>query len=302
MSGCRQLVRAVVLALVAAIVLAAAPIAAGSPSVARAPVHTLRAGQGTIGYRSVGHGPPLVLIMGLLGTMDAWEPAFVDALAAHHRVIIFDNEGIGRSTLGAGTLTIRRMGRDTASLIQALHLRRVDVLGWSMGGMIAQALAHDHPALVRRLVLCATAPGDGRATPPSPDVGAKLTGPSTDLIGLLGLLFPPGHDGALRAFLQGLLSYHDASTTAPPEVARRQIGASAAWLAGRDGAGHPLSRLRLPVLIGAGAVDRLLPVANDRHLATALPHARLRIYPGAAHGFLFQEQSSFVPLVLRFLR
>src|SRR3954467_10974503 len=124
-----------VLLLALAVVLVAPTASAGArASILQAPVKTAGAGQGKIGYRSVGSGPPLVLIMGLSGTMNAWEPAFVDALAAHHRVIVFDNEGIGRSTLGPGTLTVRRMARDTASLIRALRLRRVDVLGWSMGG------------------------------------------------------------------------------------------------------------------------------------------------------------------------
>src|SRR4051794_39647554 len=88
----------------------AAPAASAQAkdSIIKAPIKTVSAGQGKIGYRSVGHGPPLVLIMGLSGTMNAWEPAFVDALAAQHRVIVFDNEGIGRTTLGPGTLTVRR--------------------------------------------------------------------------------------------------------------------------------------------------------------------------------------------------
>ena len=111
--------------------------------------------------------------------MDAWSPKFVDALARHHRVITFDNEGIGASTLGPGTLSIRRMGDDTASLIRALRLGRPDVLGWSMGGMIAQAFARRHPTQVRRLVLCATSPGDGGATGPTPDAlsGAERVRP-----------------------------------------------------------------------------------------------------------------------------
>ena len=103
--------------------------------------------------------------MGLSGTIDGWPPSFLDAVAAKgHRVIVFDNEGIGRSTLRAGTLTITRMGQDTARFIKALHLRRPDLAGWSMGGMIAQSLAVQSPKLVRRLVLMATAPGDGHAT------------------------------------------------------------------------------------------------------------------------------------------
>lgn len=279
----------------------AAPAAAGArASIVKAPIRTVTAGQGKIGYRSVGHGPPLVLIMGLSGTINAWEPAFVDSLAARHRVIVFDNEGIGRSTLGRGTLTIRRMARDTASLIKALRLRRVDVLGWSMGGMIGQALAHDRPKLVRRLVLCATAPGDGKATLPSLDVVAQLGG--TNLTALLDLLFPPGREAATHDFVAGLLSYKEGAMQAPPDITRRQFAATTTWLLGNDPSGRRLSRLRLPVLVGAGALDRLLPVANDRHLASALPNARLRVYAGAAHGFLFQEQARFVPAVIRFLR
>src|SRR3954462_8885230 len=156
--------------------------AAAPPSPARsivdAPIKAVKAGQGKIGYRSVGKGRPLVMIMGLSGTMDAWSPSFVDALAKGRRVITFDNEGIRRSTASKGTLSIRRMADTTASLIRALKLRRPDVLGWSMGGMIAQSLTARHPKLVRRLVLCASAPGDGKGTAPDADVLGQLTGSS----------------------------------------------------------------------------------------------------------------------------
>ncbi len=289
-----------VLALALALVLAVPATAAARTSIAQTPTRTVTAGQGKIGYRSVGHGPAVVLVMGLSGTMNAWEPAFVDALAAHHRVITFDNEGIGASTLGKTPLTIRRMARDTASLIRALHLGRADVLGWSMGGMIAQSLAHDSPKLVRRLVLCATAPGDGRATLPSLDVVAQLGG--TNVTALLGLLFPPGQDAATQAFVGGLLSYKDGTIQAPADVTRQQLDASTTWLLGEDPSGRPLSRLKLPVLVGGGALDQLLPVANDRHLAAAIPGARLRVYGRAAHGFLFQERARFEPALIRFLR
>jgi len=291
----------VLLLVVLLLVLApAADAAAATPSITRAPVRTVHAGQGTIGYRAVGSGPPVVLVMGLSGTMDTWQPSFVDALAATHRVITFDNEGIRRSTLGQGTLTIARMGRDVASLIRALHLHRADVLGWSMGGMIAQALAHDHPELVRRLVLCATAPGDGRATVPVTSIQEQLG--AGDVAGLLGLLFPPGHDAVTNAYVKGILSFPHALTTAPQSVITLQLGAIARWLRGADPAGHPLGRLTLPVLVGAGARDRLLPVANARHLARALPHARLRVYTDAAHGFLFQDQAAFLSQIRAFLR
>src|SRR5947208_3762382 len=147
--------------------LVAPPGASAALTAAPAPTRTVRVGKLRLAYRSVGTGRPLVFIQGLGGSMDGWDPTFLDALAArHHRVVVFDNEGVGRSTTLPGTLTIRRMGDDAAGLIAALHLRRADVVGWSMGGMIAHTLAVRHPRSLRRLVLLATAPGDGKATAP----------------------------------------------------------------------------------------------------------------------------------------
>ncbi|MFN8174236.1 MAG: alpha/beta hydrolase [Solirubrobacteraceae bacterium] len=293
------------LAAALALALAGAVTASASArtrSVADAPVRIAKAGAGRIAYRSVGSGRPLVLVTGLSATMDSWMPSFVDALARRHRVIVFDNAGVGRSTAPRGKLTIAGMARDTASLIRALRLRKPDVLGWSMGGMIAQALARTQPRLVRRLVLCASAPGDGTATLPTPDALAVLGGDYTDTGPLLGLLFPPSRPGWRSRFLAGLFAYPHPEFVAPPAIVRAQLAASADWMLGRDAASGPIGRLRLPVLIGAGALDRALPVANDRRLRAGLPDARLYVYRGAAHGFLFQEQRSFVPLVLRFLR
>ena len=281
------------------LVLAPAAAAAPQQSIVDAPIRTVQAGQGTIGYRSIGEGRPLVLIMGLGGTMDAWPPSFIDALAARRRVITFDNEGIRRTTLGPGALTIGRMAGDAASLIRALRLRRPDVLGWSMGGMIAQSLVRRHPKLVRRMVLCATAPGDGRATPPAPDVISQL---ATGTANPFQLLFPPGHEPAGQAYARAIASYPSPSPGAPASITQAQFGATAGWLAGNDPSGRPLRRLRLPVLVGGGALDRLLPVPNQRYLARALPNARLRVYRDAAHGFFVQHRREFVQMVDRFLR
>src|SRR4051812_24104788 len=217
---------------------AATPAAASAaaPSIADAKIRTVKAGPGRIGYRSIGKGRPLVLVMGLSGTMDSWSPSFVDALARGRRVITFDNEGIRRSTAGKGTLTIRRMAQNTAALIRKLKLRRPDVLGWSMGGMIAQSLARTHPKLVRRLVLCATAPGDGKAVGPSADVLGQLTGGS--VVSLFGLLFPPGQEAAGNAFAADLAKYPNVMPQAPAAVTSRQFGASATWLVGQDRTGR----------------------------------------------------------------
>jgi pimeloyl-ACP methyl ester carboxylesterase len=285
------------LAAVLCLALAAPAAAAPTRSIADAPIRAVKAGQGTIGYRAVGKGPPLVLIMGLSGTMDAWPPSFVDRLTRGRRVIAFDNEGIGRTTLGPAPLTISRMADGTASLIRALRLKRADVLGWSMGGMIAQSLASRHPKLVRRLVLCATAPGDGRATGPDPDAVAELA-----TSGVFGVLFPPGKERFSAGFVRDISSYPNVRGRAPDEVTQLQSGAAGRWLTGQDPSGRRPARLRLPALIGAGALDRALPVANQRYLGRALPNARLRVYPDASHGFFFQHRRDFARRVDRFLR
>ena len=137
------------------------PPTATTASVTSTPGQVAATALGTVGYRELGSGPPLVLIMGYAGTMETWEPQLVDTLARHFRVVIFDNAGIGGTRALPSPLTIDAMANQTSALISALGLGRPDVLGWSMGGMIAQALAVLHPGQVRRLVLCATFPGVG---------------------------------------------------------------------------------------------------------------------------------------------
>lgn len=267
-----------------------------------APTKTVRAGGLTIGYRSIGRGRPVVLIMGLAGAIDAWAPSFLDRLAAQgRRVIVFDNEGVGRTTMRPGTLSIRRMGDDTAALIAALHLRRPDVMGWSMGGMIAQSFAVRHPGSLRRLVLMATAPGDGVFVPPKPDALAPLEADPPNLLALLSQLFPPHMLAARNRYIGDVGRRRNLSTIAPAATIAAQLAASSDWLAGKDPEGARVSKLALPVLIGGGKLDHLLPVGNQRHLAKVIPHARLVVYPDAAHGFLFQHPKTFLARVDRFL-
>src|SRR5690348_14542088 len=121
---------------------------AATASVVSAPVRVAHTRLGAVGYRVVGSGPPLVLIMGYGWNMEGWDPRLVHALAGHYRVVMFDNSGIGRTRLLPLPLSIQAMAGETSALITALRLHRPDVLGWSMGGMIAQALAVRHPAQV----------------------------------------------------------------------------------------------------------------------------------------------------------
>jgi pimeloyl-ACP methyl ester carboxylesterase len=290
------------LALAAAAALVLAPAAAHASGAATAPTQTARvAPDQKIGYRSIGSGRPVVFIQGLAGTIDGWPPSFLDKVAARgHRVIVFDNEGVSRSTLRAGTLTIRRMAQDTLRLVKALRLRRPDVVAWSLGGAIGQSFAVRYPKRLRRLVLLATAPGDGTGTPPDPDALAALT--SGDAAAILGQLFPPDQVAARDRYISDILRRFDINPTVPPAVVSAQQTAGTQWLTGGDPDGAKVSHLKARTLIGGGELDHLLPVANQRRLAQLIPHAKLVTYPDAAHAFFFQHDAEFAPQLTAFLR
>jgi pimeloyl-ACP methyl ester carboxylesterase len=266
--------------------------APGTASVVSAPVRIAHTKLGAVGYRVVGSGPPLVLIMGYGWTMEGWDPRLVHALARHNRVVMFDNAGVGRTQPLPGeqtaTLTIDAMANQTSALINTLSLGRPDVLGWSMGGMIAQALAVLHPAQVRRLVLCATFPGTGVAAMPSQ--AARRSGSD----------FPANQVGAYNAF-KAAISEYPAAPAAPIAAKTAQAGADADWWDGIDATGREVARISVPTLIADGAEDQLDPVANDHILARLIPRARLVLYPDAGHGFLFQDGTLFASLVESFL-
>jgi pimeloyl-ACP methyl ester carboxylesterase len=271
---------------------------APKPSITTAPVRAIHTTLGTVGYRSIGQGRPLVLIMGLSGSIDAWQPKFIEDLARHHRVIALDNEGIGRSTLRPGTLTITRMGDDTAAFIAALHLRQTpDVLGWSMGGFIAQAFAVRHPGRYRRLILSATAPGNGHAVLPSAAVGTTLAGGGGNI---LGDLFPADQAAQAPAYIAAITQYPHFYLP-PPKVDAAQLAASTLWLTGHEASGRAVAKIRVPTLIGDGAQDVILPAGNSTKLGHLIHGSRVKLYPDAGHGFLFQDESSWVKLIEPFL-
>jgi pimeloyl-ACP methyl ester carboxylesterase len=251
-------------------------------SVTSSPVQTADTKLGPVGYRSLGSGPPLVLLTGYSGTMEGWDRRFVDALAEHHRVVLLDNAGIGK-TAPLAKLTIDRMANQTGALMDALGIRRADVLGWSMGSMIAQALAVLHPVQVRRLVLCAAFPGDGSTVRPAQSaIDALKSG------NVMSDLFPADQKSAQNTYLAALSSWPPGPAV-PAGVLAAQSHAVDLWWAGTDPAGAKTAAIAAPTLVADGAGDPLDPAANSRALARLVPGAQLVLYPGAAHAFLFQE-------------
>ena len=273
---------------------------APSSSITTAPVKVAVTPRGAVAYRSVGSGPPLVLIMGFGASMEDWSPTFVDDLARTHRVVIFNNAGIGRSTALA-QITISGMADQTSALIGALKLGRADVLGWSMGGMIAQALVVRHPNRVRRLVLAATQPGTGTARRPSKQAAEALAEATATAEGFFAALFPPEQSAAREAYAAGLERYAERFAV-PDALYGTQRAAINGWRDGREPAGRKVTTSAIRTLVAGGTADRFLPIANSRLLARLFPSAELRLYRHAGHAFLFQPSTRFVRRVNSFLR
>ncbi|HEU5421342.1 MAG TPA: alpha/beta hydrolase [Streptosporangiaceae bacterium] len=301
----RRFAVSVAVAVTAAAATVPLPAAASAASAAPPPAGILSAptlvantADGTVGYRDVGHGSPIVLIVGSGGTMDNWDPSFVDALAARHRVIVLDNSGVGQTAALSAPLTIAKMAGQASALITALRLHRPTLLGWSMGGMIAQVVAALQPWQVGRLILAGTEPGDGHALPIPQSVLDELG--STDVATVVGLLFPPDQEAAGLAYFEDIFRY-PGFYAAPPAAASAQLAATLSWIAGDEPAGHLTGRIHARTLVAGGTQDVFDPARNDVLLARGIRGARLVLYPDAGHAFLFQDAASFIPLVERFI-
>ena len=262
-----------------------------------APIHVVRTPAGTVAYRELGSGPGLLLITGANASMDDWPASFVDPLAAHHTVVVFDNAGVGRTSAvsAPASLSVPAMTSQTSDLISALRLRRPAVLGWSMGGMVAQDLAITHPAQVSRLILAATAVGTGKAVPLPPFTIVSGLSPAE----VVATLFPKNQAAAATAYINDSLQYPD-SYGVSAATFHNQYLAAEGWMAGMDAAGR-LGDIRVPTLVAGGTSDEFMATANFRQLASSVPGAKLVLFPDAGHAFLFQDAAGFVRDVETFL-
>ena len=267
------------------------------PDVLTAPIQVVHTTDGTVGYRELGSGPALLLITGAATSMDDWPPSFVDALAAHHTVVVFDNAGVGRTAAvsAPGSLSITAMASQTSALISALRLRRPAVLGWSMGGMIAQALAVSHPAQVSRLILAATTVGTGKARPLPPAAANQCVCLGLSPAKVVAGIFPTNQTAA-RAYLDAVQQYPD-SYGISAATFHGQVLAVARWVAGQDAAGRLVADIRAPTLVAGGSRDQFMVPANVRLLARSVRGAKLLFFGDAGHGFWFQDAASFIRAV-----
>ncbi len=258
-----------------------------------------------LAYRRFGNpaGTPLVLLQHFRGSMDNWDPALLNGFAKDRTVITFDNAGVGFSS-GDVPDTVAEMAQDALDFLDALHLTQVDLLGFSLGGYIAQHLTLQHPQRVRRLILAGTGPGKGEGTQDlNQTILEAASGPSSRN-GLLRLFFEPTatSQAAGEAFwdrLQTRTGEHDPFLAGLGIQAQRT--ALTRWDQGEDAAYPRLRDMLHPVLVAGGNHDLVIPTVNAFVLSQHLPNAQLILYPDSGHGFLFQYHSLFNQHVTLFL-
>ena len=258
----------------------------------------------TFAYRQLGPtaGVPVILLNHWGAVLDNFDPRIVDGLAAARHVIAVDYRGVGASG-GKAPLTVAEMAEDAIAFIRSLGLTHVDLLGFSLGGFVAQDIMLKAPDLVRKVILTGTGPAGGE--------GIKKVGPVSWPLILKGMLtfrdpkfylfFTSSANGrrAAKAFLDRLQERtKDRDKPITMMTFLRQLKAIKAW--GMQ-AQQDLSAIRKPVLIANGDQDIMVPSSNSLDLAHRLPNAELQIYEDAGHGGIFQYHEAFVKEALDFL-
>ncbi len=258
-------------------------------------------------YRRFGKpgGVPLVFNIHFMGTLDHWDPAVTDGFAKDREVILFNNAGVASSS-GEVPDTIAKMGANAIAFIRALGLKQVDVLGFSIGGLVAQEITLQAPDLVRKLVLVGTGPRSGESMDTGTPEGKAIfsaTYPNPDDL-WLRVQFTPSEASQAKG-REFIKRFRLRSENRDPEVTQQaalaQRAAIAAWGAKRENAWDYLKEIKQPTLVVNGGNDVIIATVNSFILQQHLPNAQLILYPDSAHGSLYQYPELFVRHVSTFL-
>jgi pimeloyl-ACP methyl ester carboxylesterase len=253
-------------------------------------------------YEVHGDGSPLLMIMGFAGNIDWWDPRLIQATSERYKTVIFDNRGSGRTDKPNVAYTIKMFAEDTAGLMDALKIERAHILGISMGGMIAQEFALNHPDRVERLVLCSTTCGGSNSVQPSPQALALLMRPRVGITeeqvakNWIQLLFT-------EDVVKSNANYMDAVTRQllkapiPADPYRRQLEAIENF-----DAYERLPEIKATTLVMHGKKDILIPPENAKIIADRIPAAKLVYLENSGHALFSQEPQKVNKTLLEFLQ
>jgi pimeloyl-ACP methyl ester carboxylesterase len=262
---------------------------AEASAVTASQIVSIRVGETLLDYRDLGgKGSPLLLLTGYAVTMEQWDPTFVSELALHHRVILLDNRGMGLSAAPEGPMSIEQMARDAAGLLDALAIRKADVLGWSMGGFIAQELALARPELVRSLVLCATAPDARQLMPLLVRMEAMTPGQ------FKAAQFPAAW---ARANADVIARLPQPFRPLDMTVVARQRAAIEHW----HKETQRLRAVAARTLFLVGDEDWVCPQDDSLRMARVMPGSRLNVLGDAGHWMMYQYPEKLAFFVNDFL-
>jgi pimeloyl-ACP methyl ester carboxylesterase len=283
------------------------------PNIQNIPAKKVHVGDIDIAYKILGKGDPILLISGASADMNAWESPTLRELSSNHTVIVFDNRGVGNTTTGTRPFSIQQLANDTSGLLDALKIRKADVLGYSLGSFVAQQLTVTHPEKVNRIILLAASCGGKESIPENPQLVKffsemvnksinNISITSQDVKTLLSIPMGSAWMELHPNFLESVPEAKDLFSGIPPNTIKQQNHISQNWMATNwNGICDELTKISNPTLIVTGTHDNNVPTANSLVIAGKVPGAWLIQIKDAGHALFMQYPDKVNRILQTFL-